>query len=798
MGPRTLIPAMARDARFGLRSLWSARALAAAAAVVLALGIGANVAIFAVVEALVLRPLPFRDPDRLAVVFETLAGRRPLRLTASAPAFDDLRRSGAFEEVAALARTAGSLDRGDHAEAVRVAHATWKLFGLLGIEPQIGRVFAAGEERVALVSDGLYRSRLRADPTLLGRSITLDGVQRTVVGVLPPRLSSFFPGDVWVPLALTEEQLQPSRREHGMVLVLARTREDSQERVADLAGRVREAHPESGRAGFQVVPLREVFLGDLQPALLLLMGAVGLVLLVACANVANLLLARGAARQKELAVRAALGADRPTLARQLVIEGLVLASIGCVLGLLLSLWAIELLAPLGSEAIRNADVSVDLSVLLFALAISLLAGLLAGLVPALEATRPDLAAQLKDGARRGMAGSRRRVRDALVVVEVALAVVLVFAAARDYLEFRKLLRVDPGFEARGVLAMEVSLPPARFATRESQARFFAELLRRVGTLRGVEAAGFVAVPPLSGNAQVWHFDIEGPGGRGSGHVIEQLQVHTPGTLAALRVPLLRGRPLADTDGPAAPRVALVNAALARRYWPGEDAIGKRIRPYRYRFQDAAGRRFGPLDEPEAFTVVGVVADVRQNKLSMDPRPEVVLPLWQFPLPEGAIVVRGAQPEALRVALTSVDSEVAPQSLRRLTDIVAASAEQQRDPMILLGILATLALLMSGMGLYAMMSWVVAERGRELSIRMALGADSVRVLRLLLGQGMTLALSGIAFGLGAALLVRRWLPMAEASVCAALSLAILALAFLACWFPARRAARIDPRVAFRLD
>ena len=795
---KRLFEALARDARFALRALRRARALSAAAAVVLALGIGANVSIFSVVNALLVRPLPFAAPDRLALIFETLSGRRSVRLTVSAPAFESLRASGVFEQVAAVARTPGSLDLGAHAQAVTVAHATSDLLALLGAEPALGRAFGPlddqpGGERVALVSDALFRGQLKADPALIGQAITLDGVQRRVIGVLPPRLSAFFPGEVWTPLRFTPEQLLPERREYGLVLAVARLKpgmsaQEAQEKLAALSA---ERPSDSGRGGFFLEPLHEAFLGELEPALLLLMAAVGSVLLIACANVANLLLGRAAARQKELAVRAALGADRLALARQLLVEALMLAALGCVPGLLLALWAIEVLAPLGSDAIRSAGVEVDGRVLAFALCVTALSGLLAGLVPAWQATRPDLAAQLKDGTRRTTALGRRRVRDALVVIEVAVALVLLLAAGHDFLAFRRLLEVDPGFQAQGALAMEISLPPSRFADPAAQGRFFTELLRRV------PGAGFVLQVPLGGAQSVWHFDVEGPGGRGSGHVVDQLQVMSPGAPAALGIPLVSGRAFAPGEtGP----VALVNQAFARRYWPGEDAVGHRVRPYRYHFEDASGRRFWPLEEPAWFTVVGVLGDVRAVKLSLEPRPEVTLPLSQFPLPEGAVVARGVTAPALRAALSGLDPDLAPQRVASLSDIVAASAEQRRDPMILLSLLATLALLMAGMGLYAAMSWEVAERGRELSIRMALGADSVRVLRLLLTEGLLLAALGIALGFGAALLLRQPLGLVrlEAPLLFALPGALLLVALCACWLPARRAARIDPRVAFRLD
>jgi len=813
-----------RDLRFGVRSFSRAKALAAAAIVVLALGIGANSAIFSVVDALLIKPLPFREPDRLVLVFENLASRRAVRLLPSAPAFDDIRFQGeAFEDVAALARGDGSLDLGDRAVAVRVSRATSELLPLLGAPIELGRGFLPGEDapgndRVALLSHEQWLQQFRGEPSALGRQIVLDGVKRTVIGVLAQGFTPFFPADVWLPLTLTPAQLGQDRRDYGLLLVIGRLREgvtlpQAQERMTELARHLREEHPDSGRSGLQVVAMREVFLGDLRPGLLLLMGAVGFVLLIACANVANLLLVRAAARQRELAIRSALGAGRVQLMRQLLAEALSLAICGGSLGLLIALWAIELLVPLGSETIRKSRIEVDGRVIFFTLIISLAAGLLAGLVPALEATRPDLTTQLKDGARRATSSGRRWMRDALVVFEVALAFLLLVAAGHEARSYRELLRVDPGFNETGAVAVGLSLPPSRYPDGESQARFFHSFLERTAQLPGIQSAGFTMNVPLRGGGGVWHFELEGPGGRGTGHVLELLQVWSPGAQEALGIPLVAGRGLRESDQGDAPRVALVNEVLARRYWPGEDAVGKRLRPYRFHFEDAQGRRYWPLPEvPPFFTVVGVVDNVRQLKLSAEPRAEIILPLAQFPVPEGAVILRAKSPspvlallEPARASLGKLDASLAPQEPAPLRQIAIDSAAQQRDPMILLALLASFALLMAGMGVYGVMSWVVAERGRELSIRLALGAQPQGILELVVRQGVTLSLIGIALG---------WLlayalagPLAQVSpglsrldplLCLALSGLLILVALLASLLPARKAARIDPRTAFRLD
>ena len=818
------------DLRFGLRSLLRARGLGAAAIVVLALGIGANSAIFAVVDALLVKPLPFRAPERLVLVFENLAARRSARLMPSAPAFEDIRFQGeVFEDAAALARGEGSLAVGDRAVAVRVSRVSPELLPLLGARLELGRGFLPGEDAlahapgstglVAVLSHAQWLKQFRGDPLVLGRQILLDGVPRTVVGVLAEGFTPFFPADVWLPLTLTPEQLGQDRRDYGLLLVLGRLREgvtlaEAQESMNRLAHHLHEEHPDSGRSGLLVVPLREVFLGDLRPALLLLAGAVGFVLLIACANVANLLLVRAASRQRELAIRAALGASRLRLMRQLVFEGMTLALLGGGLGLLIALWGIELLVPLGSEIIRASRIEVDSRVLLFTLAISLGAGLLAGLVPALLATRPDLTTQLKDGSPRIASAGRRGLRNALVIAEVAIALLLLIAAGHEARSYRDLLQVDPGFEARGAVALGLSLPPSRYPDGVSQARFFHQLLGRAASLPSVEAAGFAMNVPLGGGGGIWHFDVEGPGGRGTGHIIELLQVWSAGTGQALRIPLLSGRALLETDDARAPRVALVNEALARRFWPNEDAVGKRVRPYRFHFEDAQGRRYWALDEPAWFLVVGVIGNVKQVKLNLESRAEVVLPLAQFPVPEGALVVRGksgasagALIGSLGVVLGALDPALAVRDPSTLREVEVDSAAQQRDPMILLALLALLAVLMAGMGVYGVMSFAVAERGRELSIRMALGAQPKGVLRLVLREGLGVAAAGIVAGWVAAFSLSRGLggggigfgfSRLDPLLCLLLSLALLAVALFASWLPARKASRIDPRVAFRLD
>ena len=825
---------MLQGLRTGLRSLVRTPAFSGAAVLVLGLSLGAAASLFGVVNALFVRPLPYPAEERLVAVFETLSPRRPVRLLVSLPALEALRREPDLEEVSAVARGAGSLDLGELAMPVQVNRATAPLFSLLAVKPQLGRGFREDDEqpgapRVAVLSFELWWRRYGGDPGLLGRPITLDGELHTVVGVLPPAFLPQLPADVWTPAVFTPAQLSPVRRRYGLVLVLARLRAGAsiaslQDRLSALSAKAREESPDART--LQLVPLRDAFAGQLGPVLGVLLAAVGLLLLIACANVANLMLVRAAARQKELAIRLALGASRARLIGQLLVEGLLLGGGGAALGLLLSMWAIELLAPSGSEAIRTAGIEVDGRVLLATLGAGLLCGLLAASAPALQATRPALTESLKTGLRRAPTAARRRVRGALVAAEVALALVLLFGAAQAARALGRVMATDLGLDPRGVLALRLQLPPGRYPDGARQGAFLRALTERAALLPGVAGSGFVGSLPLRA-APLWDFDVEGPGCRGQGHVIEFIQVAAPGTVETLRVALLAGRSFERGDGEGAPRVALVNQAMARRYWPGEDAIGKRLRPWRFHYEDAFGKRFWPhgaagdtnTDDAggtDWFTVVGVLGDVRQVKLQLPARPEVWLPSGQFPLPEGTLLLRQRQdvgparrrPDPVviaevKAAVADLDPELAISEVAALEDLVAASASQERDAVVLLGLFAGLALLMAGIGVYGVMVSVATEREREIAIRLSLGARRRSVVRLLLRQALGLSLLGVLLGVLAAPLVTVQVsalvlrPLRfEPWLCAGAALALLLTALLASLLPARRAARTDPGLSLR--
>lgn len=814
--------------RDAARSLVRHPAFSLPALLVLALSLGALATLVAAVNALLVRPAPYPRPAELVAVFETLRPGRTARLPVSAPRWTAVQaRADLFAESAALARGEAGLDLLDRAARVRVTRATASLFPLLGATFAHGQPFAPGDEapgapRVAVVAYELFARVLRGDAAALGSRLVLDGVPHRVVGVLAPGFAPHFPADVWTPLSLTPDQRAADRARQGMLTVLARLGPGLdaaavQGRLAEEAQRARELDPEA--RGLSVVALSQLLGGELGEALWLLLGAVGVLLLIAIADVANLLLVRAAERQREFAIRLALGAPRRHLVARVLTEGLLVALGAAAVSLLVALWAIEGLTPVATELARAAGIDVDPAVAVLTLGAALLSGLLAAGAPAILGTRAPPAFALNLGLRSRGAVGRRRVRHALVLVELALALVLAFAALVSLRDFSRLLATDPGFVAQDVLAVRVALPPT-VAGGPAQARFIEELCGRLGLLPQVEAVGFVGATPLA-DTSPWDFDVEGPQRRGQGHVIELLQISSPGSLEALGVPLQQGRPFTSADAAGTPRVALVNAAMARRYWPGEDAVGKRVRPWRLHFEDAFSRPFwpdpaappgvGPERDagPEWFTIVGVVGDVRQVRLQQPARPEVWLPLAQFPIPVGALVVRakgGLTPQllpAVQAAARAVDRDLALGSSDALSRLVTRSASAERDAVLLLSLFALLALVLAGFGLGGAVASALAERRRELGIRLALGAPASGVVWLLVSLGLRLALAGIALGWLVAWLVTgpAAAPLAQRlpfdpALCGIASLVLLVVALLAAWLPARRAARLSPTLVLQ--
>jgi predicted permease len=785
----------------------------------LALGIGATTAIFSAVHGVLLRPLPYRAPGQLVTVNHFYPSLKGLEAGVSAPGFRDYRdRTRSFARVAVGAFWQPNLTGQGEPERLTGAFGSGDYFAALGVQPALGRAFgpdedAPGRAQVVVLSDGFWRRRLGADPRAVGRTLVLNGRTYQVVGVMPPGFADpFVPAaEVWRPLALSAEQLAEGRTNEWLSLV-ARLRPGvevgaARAELRTLAEQLKRAYPDSYPADWSltVASLQDKNTGRIRPALLVLLGAVGFVLLIAAANVANLLLARGAGRAREVAVRTALGARRAQLARQMLAESVVLAAAAGALGAGLAAAAVRALAAFAPATLPAGAIRVDAPVLGFALAVSLGTGLLFGLAPAAQAARGALSGALREGGR-GAAGDRgaQLVRRGLVVAEVALALVLLTGAGLLTRSFARLQGVDPGFEPRGVLTFTVALPQAKYPSDTQRVALFDALLPRVAAVRGVRAAGAVSELPFGPGGSTGSFAVEGyqapPGQPGPWG---DLRVATPGYFEALRIPLRRGRLFTAQDAPGARRVAVVDEELAARYWPGQNPIGRRV---------SLG---APDGQPPAWIeVVGVVGHAKQEGLDADARVQLYLPFAQSPTGQLAVAVRAAggaagDPERLlpllRAAVREVDRDLPLADVRTLESRVDASVGPRRLSALLLGGFATLALVMASLGLYGVMAYAVAQRTRELGVRLALGAARGNVLGLVLRQGLTLALAGGAVGLAGALALSRLLQSqlygvraADPATLAGVVLLLGAVAFVAALVPARRATRVDPAVALRGD
>ena len=801
-----------RDVRHGARGLAGKPGFAAVVILMLAVGIGANTAIFSVVNGVLLRPLPFPEPDRLLTAWEANRGQELDQQLVSAPNFLDWRdRSRSFEQLAAFRPSLTyNMTGGDQPVRVSVTIASASLFQLLGVPAALGRTFAheedrVGSDQVALVSHELWQSHFGADPDIIGRTLALHETTRTVVGVMPPGFQfPLRPGDqadVWIPLALGTRETD-EKRDHRSLQVIARLRPgvSAEQARADLnavATQLQREHPGTN-SGWTVepVPFRHQLFGDTRLGLLVLQAAVGFVLLIVCVNVANLLLAQAGARQREIAIRAAVGASRLRIVRQLLMESLLLAGLGGLLGLLLVSWGTDLLRSwVPASTPRIDQIRVDTPVLAGAVGVSLATGLLFGLTPAFFVSNPRLHEALKDGAPGSGGGTgRRRLQSGLVVAEVALGLVLLVGASLMAASFVRLQRLDPGFHPRRVLTMELYLPQYKYPDDHRKTAFYDRLLEGVSALPGVDAAGLVTSLPMSGRyAWIHGFSVEG---RAAASSADQLVAHwravTPDYFDIMRIPLLAGSLFSDRDDQRGRKVVIINQSLARRYFPDADPVGRRL--------TVAG--------DETRVIAGVVGDVRQRGLATEPEPEMYVPYHQHPLNYMALVVRtGTESESLaasvrRLVLT-LDPEQPVFNVRSMEQVVDQSVAGARFQTLLLGLFAALAVLLAAVGLYSVIAHSVSERTREIGIRMALGAQARDVLRLILGRGLRLALLGVALGLVAATgltrLIRSLLYGVSANdplTLVAISMLLTLVSLLACWIPARRATRVDPVVALR--
>lgn len=810
---------MNEDVRYALRTLRKSPGFSVVALVTLALGIGANTAIFSVVDAVVLQPLGYVHPERVVRV-QTSWVNEPDADISPAEYFDYRDELDVFSAMGVYAFASPSITGDDRPERLRGAFVSSGVLPALGSQPLLGRVFTDEEELpghdVAILGFDLWQRRFDGSEDVIGHSVLLNGRARTVVGVLPAdfRLpEDYVDGEsteVYLPLGIDRTTV-PDRGSHFLAgvarLAPGVTLERAAAAVTALARRMTERYaddyPAEMRFTATALPLADDIVGPVRPALYVLLCAVGLVLLVACANVANLLLARADARRSEFALRTALGAGRGRIVRQLVVESLVLAAAGGALGLLLALGGIELLVALQPPDLPRIDsVAIDPRVLGFTAAAIALTGVLLGIVPALQASRGGPAAALHDGSTKATDG-RQRLRGALVVVEIAVALVLLIGAALLVRSYAELRNVDPGYRVDRVLTTEVDLPAASYPGQPEVTLFYRELLDRVSQLPGVTAAGAVSNLPLATHLGDLNFDIEGrEEAPGDVSPAADWQTVTPGYFDAMQLAILRGRGIEHTDDADAPGVVVVSETTAARYWPGEDPIGQRF-------------RLGGGAAPGMVTIVGIARDVRHASFDAPPRSQMYLSHAQFEFWNDGGPVRGltlavrtaGEPAGLTGAIRRVAAELDPAlplaEFRTMEQVASASMARPRLMMTLLAAFAAVALVLGAVGVYGVMAWLVGRRTREMGIRMALGARGRDVAGLILKRSLALTAAGIAAGIVIAAAATRALagmlygvtPL-DAWTFACVPLALAAVAMLAAWMPTRRATRLDPNVVLR--
>jgi len=820
-----------QDLRVGCRSLIKTPAFSIVAIMALALGTGANTAIFSVVNTVLLRPLPYVDPDRLVLVWGRNA--TSARDSLSVPDFQDYRdQNQVFEKVCAFAYDdfiLGMADEPDHLEGLMTSA---NYFSTLGAPIATGRGFQSDEDqpgapRVAIISDGLWKRRFGADPKIVGQTITLNGGSFTVVGIASRDFQSPVPDEnpqVWIPISFdggdrlripssTNPELLHNRR--GRFLKLAArlrpgvTPSETQADLDTISSRLQEQYKDTNTSvGAAVIPVRKHLLGNIEPALFILLASVGCVLLIACANVANLLLARGSSRRKEMSIRAALGAGRLRLIRQLLTESVLLSLVGGTLGLLMAYGGIRLLVSLNPPNIpRLTEINVDSRVLAFTYLIAIMTGIIFGLAPAMEASKPDLNETLKEGSRGSTGGiGRRRIRSTLVVTEVALTVLLLIAAGLMLKSFYSLQRVNPGFNPENTLTMLVNLPTVKYSGDREIRSFYEQALDRIKSLPGVKAAAVISSLPLTTTViERLRFTVEGhPPPSPSEVPRANIRRISDGYFETMRISLVDGRYFTERDRADSVPVVIINQTMATRHWPGENPIGRRL--------------IIPSMGTAPREVVGVVADVKHSSLDTESGVEVYVPCLQKPFPLMTVLVRTTSEPlqmtgAVRESILSVDSNQPVYGTRTMQQVVSDSMSQPRLYSSLFGIFAGLAVVLAAVGIYGVMSYSVSQRAHEIGIRMALGAERGHILRMIVGKAMLLTLIGTTIGVMAALAlgVVAAFVLAQAMetllfgvgvrdlfifVIVPLVLALVALA--ACYIPARRATRIDPMIALRCE
>ena len=803
------LDALRQDVSYAVRVLRKNPAFTATAVLTLALGIGANSAIFSVVNAVLLRPLPFRDSGQLVLVFSTAKNGNRYDVSTYPDYADWRNQNRSFSDMAAFAgrrMTIGIAEQSVMADGKRV---TTNIFDVLGVPPVLGRAFRPEENQpgsasVVILNDRFWRQQLGGSPTVLGHTIRINEEPHTIVGVMPPTFQIHDEDQFYVPL-----RIDPSRG-HGFLRVVGRLKpgvslQQAQSDVGLIADRLARIYPKDNQGvSVNLMSLTAGLVGEVRFGFYLMLGVVAVVLVIACANVAGLMLARGATRQRELAVRSALGAGRGRLARQLLTESLLIAAAGGLLGLVIASWTARALATVLSEQFqvpRVVATSTDLSVLVFTIIVAAATGIMFGAFPAFASASPDLNDGLRDAARPATGARAPRVRSGLVVLETALALVLLAGAGTLLKTFLSLRTTHPGFETSHVLALDLWLPQPRFAQRDARARFYEDALTRVRALPGVRSAAFVADLPLNGGIDSQGFHIVGRPDPAPGKTYSAgFNIATAGYFETLGIPVRAGREFADSDRATTTPVIVVNETAARRFWPEASPLGRQI--------DL------PLSKNTSviLTVVGVTADVRHVGLAVPPRPEIFVNSMQSSLPWSWLVLAvraygdpAPLAESVKAALHDVNANVPIERASTLDDVVSRSIVEPRIYTFLLGTFAALAVMLAAIGLYGLISYTVSQRTHELGVRVALGAARSEIIRLVLGQGLRLAAVGAAAGLAGAFATTRLVASLVKNVepndpvtFALVTIVLLAAALIAAYLPARRAARVDPMVALRAE
>ena len=798
-----------QDVRFSFRQLRRNPGFTVIALATLALGIGANTAIFSVVRGVLLRELPYAEPDRLIRVFSVSKGYQH---SVSPADFNDWsKQTKAFSALAASYESTVNLTGSGPAERFTQARVTANMFQVLGVRAALGRAFAPGEDalnapRVVILSDGLWRRRFGADSAIVGKQIILDGFATDVIGVAPPEMRYPVPVDMWLTTRFKPQEFLDSNRGARWINVVGRlapgaSQQQAESDVAAIARRLELQDPRHNAGyGVRLVTLREEIVGAVRAPLIVILAAVGFVMLIACANVASLMLGRTATREAELAVRTALGAGRGRLVRQLLTESISLAMIGGALGLALAMWGTRVLLALAPADIpRLYDVHVDAPVLLFTLGTTVLAAVLFGSIPAIQVSSGRLASSLREGNRgsRARPGSAR-ARGTLVVAEITLALMLLAGAGLMLKSFARLREVNPGFQPAQVSTFTVTLSPTDYATLDQQRAFEAALMERVRRIPGVDSAGVTFGLPLSGAGFSLSFTVDGRGAPPpNAEPVAQVRIASAGYFGAMGIPLVRGRTFGASDRPGAARVFVISEETARRFFPGEDPIGKRI-------------QFGWTREGDrlAGEIVGIVGDVRQHSLRSDLTPHAYVAFEQWPLDEITVVMRtrtdpAAALREARTIVATLDRNLPVYDAFTLEGMVTRSLGQPRFYLVLLGVFAALAVVLAAIGIYGVIAYTVQQRTREIGIRIALGASTERVVAMVVRRGVLLAVSGVLLGTLGAFAVTRVLSSLLYGVSARdpftfVGVAVLlgVVAVFASWVPARRAARVDPLAAMR--